>query len=105
MQVTYVSTETASNEKGDKAYGYMRQKSPTRWQSKDNDDEKEFYICEIAGQNRLEIQKEQYLTKVAQACDFTPCFNGGTCHQNALDATKYTCECTDRFAGHNCQFR
>ncbi|XP_070566542.1 fibropellin-3-like [Ptychodera flava] len=39
--------------------------------------------------------------KVDDACDFSPCKNGGTCTANGLD--EYSCNCPSDFEGVNCE--
>lgn len=42
---------------------------------------------------------------VVNACDSSPCQNGGTCSVDDDDADGYSCACESEFTGDRCQQR
>jgi hypothetical protein len=44
-----------------------------------------------------------YTITVSRACDMSPCLNDGTCNQDPLNVTKFTCTCFNRYSGDRCE--
>jgi hypothetical protein len=61
------------------------------------------FYCEVYGTVYSTFSQTIIPNTVTRACDMSPCLNYGTCNQDPVDVTKFTCDCYDRYDGDRCE--